>query len=175
MVEAISSLPVPDSPRMRTVESVLLIFSRQILAWLINHPKFPRKIKTLLEHLGDYRRHPVMTCQVMGLSFFFHVFTFFWMLLLIAAVGGKLDVFSLVVAVAISNLVAVLPISINGIGLMDGSFIYVASRLGMDFNLALMVMLIIRALLIVLSLIGGIYYLKERKTLDLEKVRAHVV
>lgn len=157
------------------VTAVLLIFSRQIFAWLINHPKFPGKIKTLLDHLGDYRRHPAMTCQVMGLSFFFHIFTFFWMLLLIAAVGGTLDVFSLVVAVAISNLVAVLPISINGIGLMDGSFIYVASRLGMDFSLALMVMLIIRALLIVLSLIGGIYYLKERKTLDINKIRQQTV
>jgi len=54
---------------------------------------------------------------------------------------------------------------------MDGSFIYVVNRLGMDFNLALMVMLLIRTLLIVLSLIGGFYYLSERKTLNIESIR----
>jgi len=150
---------------------LMLLFSKKIASRFASHPKFPQKIKILLQHLGDYRRHPRETSQVVLISFLFHIFTFFWMMMLIWAVGGRLDPFKLMLAVAVSNLVAVLPISINGIGLMDGSFIYVVSRLGMDFNRALMVMLLIRTLLIALSLIGGLYYLNERKSLDLEKIR----
>jgi glycosyltransferase 2 family protein len=150
---------------------LMLLFSKPIAARFATHPKFPQKIKILLQHLGDYRRHPRETYLVVFVSFLFHVFTFFWMMMLIWAVGGQLDIFKLMLAVAVSNLVAVLPFSINGIGLMDGSFIYVVSRLGMDFNLALMVMLFIRTLLIALSLIGGLYYFSERKSLDLDKIR----
>lgn len=146
-----------------------LIVSKYLTSWLLKQKRLPQKVRTLLEHLGDYRRHPYKTLQIIFISFFFHIFTFSWMMVLIYAVGTHFDYFKLMVVVAISNLVAVLPISINGIGLMDGSFIYAVGKFGMDYNYALMVMLLIRALLILLSLIGGLFYLKERKTLKIEK------
>jgi hypothetical protein len=54
---------------------------------------------------------------------------------------------------------------------MDGSFIYVAGRLGLNYESALMVMLLIRALVIPLSLIGGLFYLGEKRSLSLDDLR----
>jgi glycosyltransferase 2 family protein len=148
-----------------------LVLSKHLIRWLLKRKKLPQKVRTLLEHLGDYQRHRNKTLQIIFISFFFYILTFSWMMVLIYAVGTDCDYFKLMVVVAISNLVAVLPISINGIGLMDGSFIYTMGKFGMDYNYALMVMLLIRALLIPLSLIGGFFYLKERQKLEIQKMR----
>jgi uncharacterized protein (TIRG00374 family) len=148
-----------------------IVAGRYATRWLLLQTWVPVKVKTLLEHLADYRRHPFKTLQIILLSFFFHIFTFGWMMVIVGAVGAQFDFSRLIVAVAVSNLVAVLPISINGIGLLDGSFIYVAGKLGLEYNFALAVMLMIRALLIPLSLIGGVFYLKEKKTLDIGKIK----
>lgn len=151
-----------------------LVTARFATRWLLLRKWVPVKVKTLLEHLADYRRYPFKTFQVILLSFFFHIFTFGWMMVLVLAVGAQFDIVRLIIAVAVSNLVAVLPISINGIGLLDGSFIYVAGKLGLEYNVALMVMLMIRTLLIPLSLIGGVFYLKEKKTLDIDKINQQI-
>ena len=153
------------------VVPIFLMFSRRTVTWLLAKKTFPHKIRKVLERFGDYRHHTFRTLQVILLSFFFHLFTLSWMLILIKAIGATSSVVKLVVAVAISNMVALLPISINGIGLMDGSFICVAGKFGMNYESALMVMVLIRALLIPLSLIGGMLYLRDKRRLKYHDFR----
>jgi uncharacterized membrane protein YbhN (UPF0104 family) len=141
-------------------------------AWMMEARWCPAKLKKVLALSGDYRQQPAKTLQIIGISFAFHLFTLSWMLVLSYAAGGMSSLPRLVLGAAISNLAALVPVSLNGIGLFDGSFIYVMGDLGMSFDAALMMMLVIRALLIPLSLIGGLFYLKERKTVDLEKLRS---
>jgi uncharacterized membrane protein YbhN (UPF0104 family) len=150
---------------------IFLLFSRGAVNWLLTKRTFPWKIRKTVEHFGDYRRQMTKSLQVILISIFFHLFTLSWMLILIRAIGAKFSIYKLVIAVTVSNLAAMLPISINGIGLMDGSFIYVAGRLGLNYEPALMVMLLIRALVIPLSLIGGLFYLGEKRSLSLADLR----
>lgn len=150
---------------------IFLLFSRGAVNWLLTKKTFPWKIRKTFEHFGDYRRQMTKSLQVILISIFFHLFTLSWMLILIRAIGAKFSIYKLVIAVTVSNLAAMLPISINGIGLMDGSFIYVAGRLGLNYEPALMVMLLIRALVIPLSLIGGLFYLGEKRSLSLDDLR----
>lgn len=84
------------------------------------------------------------------------------MAILVRSVGASASFFELAVAVTISNLVAVLPISINGIGVLDGVYIFIMKDFGMEYELALMVMFLIRALVIPLSLAGGYFYLQDK-------------
>lgn len=141
--------------------------------WFSERRWLPQKLKNVLMLLSDYRTHPLKTCQVIAISFGFHLFTLTWMLVLSVAVGSPSSIPRLVLGIAISNLAALLPVSINGIGLLDGSFIYVMHSLGMDFDPALMMMLLIRALLIPLSIIGGLFYLRARRSIDFNRIKAH--
>lgn len=151
---------------------LFMTVSGRAQSWLLAARWFPAKLKKVLALSADYRRQPAKTLQVIAISFGFHLFTLSWMLILSYAAGDPSGLARLVLGAAISNLAALIPVSLNGIGLFDGSFIYVMGDMGMTFDAALMMMLVIRALLIPLSLVGGIFYLKEKKTLDLEKLRS---
>jgi hypothetical protein len=64
---------------------------------------------------------------------------------------------------SISTLVALIPISINGYGLLDGSVIFLMMRFGVDYEIAVIFMVLVRGLQIPLSLIGGGVYLMDRR------------
>jgi uncharacterized protein (TIRG00374 family) len=137
------------------------------LKLLVQSKFIPGKIIKLFQILNDYRRNGKDTLQIIFISLLFHMFTLFWMMLLIRAIGTECSIFSLVLAVTISNLVAILPISLNGIGLLDGSFIFVMGMLGMEYEFSLMFMLIIRLFTLVISLSGIFFYLREKNSDDI--------
>jgi hypothetical protein len=59
---------------------------------------------------------------------------------------------------AVAGLATILPISINGIGVVEGSFAGAAVALGTDYEVALMVAVLIRLIVLPLSLIFGAIY-----------------
>jgi uncharacterized protein (TIRG00374 family) len=136
--------------------------------------KIPEKVNRLMALYHDYRHHHVQTLKILAISFAFHLFTLFWMYLLSYAVGYPAGWHTLIIALSISNLAALLPISINGIGLLDGSFIFIMKELGMPYDAALMMMLILRALLIPLSLIGGVFYLRDKRSIDMGQLKTNI-
>lgn len=142
----------------------LLLKNPKFGSWLIGHRRLPAVIKVVWEHLDDYRRRPRQSLFVILVSVGFHIFTLGWMALLIASVGGAMAMADLIVVMALVGIAAIVPISINGIGVVDGSFIYLAGHFGLDYDLALTVMLAQRALLIPISLIGGLLYLGQRRS-----------
>jgi uncharacterized protein (TIRG00374 family) len=162
-------IPVFGTMIAVTIIAILLLIP--IRYRLKKSERLPGKIRILLNRLGDYRRHPKKTMQIVLLSFLFHAFTFLWVLILIRALGTTLNYFHVAIAVSVSSLVAMIPISINGIGLWDGSFIYVAGKLGLDYNHALMVMIMQRFMLILLSMVGGFFYLQQRQPQEIERLR----
>lgn len=139
------------------------------LRLLLQYKFIPEKIKKLPQLLNVYHMQGEDTMLVIFISFFFHIFTLFWMILLLRAIGTSCSVFSLVLAVSISNLVAVLPISLNGIGLMDGSFIFIMGLLGMNYEFSLVFMLINRLFTIIISLSGIFFYLSEKRSPDIQE------
>lgn len=62
---------------------------------------------------------------------------------------------------AAAGFAAFLPLSINGIGLMEGSFVAMAVALGVDYDQALLVAIIRRLMIAFLSLLCGVVYLLE--------------
>ncbi len=68
---------------------------------------------------------------------------------------------------AASGLAALLPLSINGIGLMEGSLVAMAVALGADYDAAAITAIVRRLLMFTLSLLCGLGYLmeKDRKAL----------
>jgi uncharacterized membrane protein YbhN (UPF0104 family) len=145
------------------VPFLIVIFHRGILDWLSGHPRIPVVVRNVFLHLDDYRSHPRQTAGVTLVSFGFHALTLTWMWLLYHAVGASIGISDLAVVAALLAVVAVLPLSINGIGLVDGSLIVLAGQFGVSYEAALTVALLQRALLIPMSLFGGALYLLDRR------------
>ena len=153
----------------------IIIVWRGNLSWILNRKFLPQKIKKVIEHIGDYQQHAFKTFQVAFISIIFHVFFVFFRFLLIIAVGAEISIFHLALAVVISTLVALIPITINGIGLLDGSFIYLLVNYGVSNEQAVIVMLLIRALQIPLSLIGGMFYFLDRQSYQIKNIQAEKI
>jgi len=140
----------------------LLLLHPRVQAWILSRPRLPGVVRQLFNHLGDYRRDPGGFGLVIAISLGFHAFSLGWMWLLIHALGQPFSIVDLAVVSAVLSLVAIVPLSINGIGLVDGSFIFLAGQFGLPFDPALAVMLIQRALLIPISVAGAWLYFRGR-------------
>jgi uncharacterized protein (TIRG00374 family) len=135
----------------------------------------PDRLKKVVEHFGDYRRNPSKTILVIELSILFQLFMLSYRLLLIYAVGASLSIYDMAIVMAVTLIVSLAPISINGLGVVDGSFIYLLVKFGVAYEQAVIVMLLIRILQIPLSLIGGIFYFFDKKSLKIEDYKKQEV
>ena len=132
------------------------------LARLRAWKRLPVKAVNVIDHIDDYTRDPTRSVQAVVLvSVLFHVVSLFWMGLLLRAVGDSISVADLALVAAIISVVAVLPLSINGIGVVDGSFIFLTGQFGVSYEAALSAMLLQRAFLIPISLVGAWFYFRD--------------
>ncbi|MEM7017884.1 MAG: lysylphosphatidylglycerol synthase domain-containing protein, partial [Pseudomonadota bacterium] len=77
------------------------------------------------------------------------------------AVNGSIEIWNLTLVAALIAVITVLPISINGIGVVDASFIWLVAQFGVPFEQGLGYMILLRFLLIPISLFGALIYLKS--------------
>jgi uncharacterized protein (TIRG00374 family) len=130
----------------------------------------PQKYHSLGDILQDYRRNYRKTAMIILLSLSFQFLLIFYRMLLIYAVGATISIADLAVAIALSTIVALAPITINGLGLLDGSYIYLLTQFNVGYEQAFVVMILIRLLNFTLSLVGGIFYLFDRKSLQIDNI-----
>jgi uncharacterized membrane protein YbhN (UPF0104 family) len=81
--------------------------------------------------------------------------------LLFIVVGVKTGIADCAFIAAFAGIAAVLPISINGIGVVEGSLVFSAAQVGILYDQAILVALISRILTIPLTLICGFIYLYD--------------
>jgi len=62
---------------------------------------------------------------------------------------------------AVCTLAAVLPISINGLGVFEGTFVYLLSKHGVPADVSIIPVVLNRGMLILLSLVGAVAYLLD--------------
>jgi glycosyltransferase 2 family protein len=128
---------------------------------LIAHPRCPSVARTVWESLGDFRKNWKRSAWALGgISVLFHLHTVFFYWLLLLAVGYRADPLALLVILAIKGIATVLPISVNGIGVLEGSFVYTATQFGIGFEIALSVILMVRCINLLQSGIGAVLYMR---------------
>ncbi len=113
------------------------------------------------ELVADWQGQMARLTAVMALSFAFHLFRIGFIWLLILGLGTAVDPIELVMALFTVEVAAMLPISIGGLGVMEGSFVYVMGSFGLSHEVGLASMLLHRVLTLVLGLLGAILYLGE--------------
>ena len=116
-----------------------------------------------MEVIGDWQGQAGRMAAVMGLSLLFHLLRIGFIWLLILALGTTVDPVQLTVGLFAVEVAAMLPISLGGLGVMEGSFVYVMGGFGLDGEAALAGMLMLRVLTLLIGLIGALLYLAEGK------------
>jgi hypothetical protein len=145
---------------------VAVLSLERIQVWALKRESIPQKIKIFVKHMDDYRHRPTQFLRFIYVSIVFHLVIFLLWQLLICAFGESSSFFSLAMVVMVSTVLAALPISLNGIGILDGSFIFLISQYGVTYEVALMTVVLHRMLTMVGSMIGGGLYYLDRHTKD---------
>ena len=83
----------------------------------------------------------------------------FGMFLLLSSMGLSLSVFQVAAVFLLGYLAGMVPISLSGVGLQEGAQVVLFGYLGVAHTDAIAAVLLIRALLILISLPGGLIYL----------------
>ncbi len=122
-----------------------------------------KKIDILTHNLGHIVRNHKKTIEVVLISIFFQVIAVAVIYLLFAAVGITQLYVKCALIAAIVGIASMLPISINGLGLVEGAFVAVAIQLGIDYDQAVIVAFMMRILVLPISLVCGLIYLSDTK------------
>jgi uncharacterized membrane protein YbhN (UPF0104 family) len=119
---------------------------------------WPKPLRSLPNLAGDYRSHPGRAMLIGVISFVFHINKLCVVWLLLYSLGATVNVLELAVAVLAVEVVALLPVTLGGLGLMEGSFIYAMAHFGVGNETALAAALLMRVLLVPFSLLGVFFY-----------------
>lgn len=137
---------------------VLLVAALNLVGRVLDWKRCPSAVRSLARHAGDYARHPREIVIATGISFVFQGsrIATFWLLLV--GLGQDVGFAQVAVVTAVTTVIGMLPFSLGGIGLVDGSFIVLMTFHGVPEEAGLTVMLITRATALPMAMAGGLLY-----------------
>ena len=125
------------------------------------------RFHAVFEHLGNFRKLRFLLVKLTLLA----VAVQFMRVLTHVTVGGSLGLdlswetaSSFFVFIPLLGLLMVLPISINGLGLREGMGVVLFTQIGLLEEQALLVEFITYVIMVVVSLVGGIFFLRRHLT-----------
>lgn len=143
--------------------AVIMLLKLGFFGLILERLRNIKKLDFILHNMGHIWRNPVLVSKVIMISIFFQ-------LLAILAIGLLFDALSVnagyekyALIAATVGLASILPLSINGIGVIEGAFAISAVQLGIGYNEAIIVAFVLRILVLPLSLICGLIYLFDSK------------
>jgi len=137
-------------------EKVHAIFS--VLAKIESAVAMINKIKRFFDAIYYFRGKPLILSKAMALSFLFQIMTILNTLVVCHSLKLHISVSDIAVVVPIILVISMLPISINSIGVWEGSFVYFFSLIGVSAPEALSIALVLRAKNLFIALFGGIVF-----------------
>ena len=121
----------------------------------------PAGFISAIMHVKEYINQPAASIYALiALSIIFHVLSILWRYLLFIAIGGSINLWDFTLVIALLALVTMIPVSFNGIGTVDVAFIWLVSQFDVPFETGLSYMILFRVILLPISLVGAILYLK---------------
>lgn len=148
---------------LTSIIAVLLIYYGKLGAYLQSKKMVPEKVKLAINNLREYTQKPFHTVMAFVVSFVFHIAMVVKFAVLFYGISEECGVIAIAVVLLVSNVISMIPLSLNGIGLLEGSFIVAIQTFGVSYDSALTVMLINRSVIMLVSLVGAIFYLLDNK------------
>jgi hypothetical protein len=113
----------------------------------------------------EYRDDPVTLFKILFISFINHIMLILTVFIISYAIGSKISILYFFIFIPLIAFLITLPISVGGLGIQEGAFVYLFSQVGMSSQEALTLAILFRALTIVASLPGGLIYASEGITI----------
>jgi len=142
--------------------TTVIIFSRRVFTFLLKivpSEKLRVQVTKFHDELYLFREHPHAFFICMVVSAFIHLFTCLCFYVTGFAFGLTISFVDYLIVVPIVMSVALIPVSIAGVGTREAASVYFFSMVGVDKPVALSLSLINLASVIFISLIGGVIYL----------------
>jgi uncharacterized protein (TIRG00374 family) len=124
--------------------------------------RYSIKFRKFQSALHRYRGQRQALAQNVAWSFLFYVMAILYVHAAVRAFHRPVPLLDLAFIVPITMVVAMLPLTFNGIGLQEWSYVLLFPRIGVPASAALLAMLAIRAITVVSAAIGGLLYLQMR-------------
>lgn len=117
------------------------------------------KLKGFYLSLADYSKKPSLMANAMILSVVFQFLAIASVHFLLLAIDISVSFSMLILIVPMVSLISIIPISINGIGLREGAFVFLFSQIGVAPSESFAVSIFYRIASLLPSLFGGGIYL----------------
>ncbi len=121
----------------------------------INH-----KIDTLYKTLMGYKGHKDIIIKILLLSFIVQAGVIIGYYILARNLGIEVSLAYFFFFIPIATVITMLPISLGGLGIREGAFVYLFTMVGATKGQALSLSLIWYAVMVVVSMIGGVAFIK---------------
>lgn len=142
----------------RLSRAVRLFFSK------LNVLRLGERFDRVFNHLGGFREFRSLMLHVLLLAFVVQFLRVATHVLVGRALGVELTVatvLSFYVFIPLLGLVMVLPISLNGLGVREGTGILLFTTVGLSSEQALLLEFITYVVMVVVSLTGGVFFLQR--------------
>lgn len=120
-----------------------------------------KSLEKIYNSCNEYKKNYGAMKSALLVSFINHALGILAIYVLSYSVGIQVSLLYYFVFVPLINVLIMLPVSVGGIGVQEGAFIYFFSQVGVTSDEALTVALLFRALTIAVSIPGGILYIIE--------------
>jgi hypothetical protein len=127
------------------------------------------RFDAIFRHLGEYRRLRMLLVRLTVLAMvvqFLRVVTHVLVAQSLGIAVTNLNFIQFFVFVPLLSLIMILPVSINGLGVREGAGILLFTQIGFSREQALLMELITYAIMVMVSLLGGLFFAQrsfERK------------
>jgi len=147
---------------------LLLFFNQRFFSYLtqilekIKAMGIGKKLVHFSESVNLYRRYPGTLLRVFAISISYQLFIVVFSYSVSQALGLGLSVFDFILFVPVIGLVSMFPLSVNGVGVREAGYVFLLSRVGRGSSEALSLSLMIYAIGVAVSLIGGALFGLQR-------------
>jgi len=143
---------------------VLIALWRGAFTWLAKKLSKLSLVDAVEHNIGRLLKARAEWLYLVLLSFAFQMTSVLIVFWLFSQLGHGVTLQQCALMAAASGIAALLPISINGVGVMEGSLVGMAVALGVEYESALFVAVVRRLMMAVISALCGVAYLLEPKT-----------
>ena len=111
------------------------------------------------ESIIAYKYEKRLLASILGLSVLFYLLAFVTVYIICLAIETKVPFMYIVFVLPLIYLLEALPISVNGFGIREGAFVYFFTLIGLQFEQALTISLIILFYRLIKTILGGGFFI----------------
>ena len=149
-----------------TFLTIIVFLNKRFAKWIKRKLNFLRyhksiaKLQSLYEAFYLYKKNIKILFFTLTISLIFQVYTIWFTYALMKCLNIEASFLQLFLIVPFIAIISMIPLSINGIGIREGAFVFFFTSTGVDASQSLALALVYRFSGILYAMLGGFLYIK---------------